>query len=251
MPIQPPRDRTADELARWADAVDDHEWELFRAAIDGMRARSVPFVIGGGFAFSFYARRWRNTKDLDFFIRRQDRDKAIDTLDEIGFVDYHDQRPYDRSWIYRGFKDGNIIDVIWEMANHRAAVDDAWFARGQDVPMRDRRVLMVAPEDLIWLKLYVFQRERCDWPDLLSVLYSRVESIDWDLLIDNVGQDRVLLASLMALFAWVSPERSDAVPMAVWDRLGMKKPPISPASVDDPTRVNLLESRPWFGPGAE
>jgi predicted nucleotidyltransferase len=248
--VEEPRERTAEELDNWADAIAADGWAQDRAAIDGLRQHGVPFVIGGGMAFSYYARRWRDTKDVDFFIRKQDRGKAVETLTEIGFVDYHDEKPYDRSWIYRGYKDGNIIDMIWEMANHRAAVDEAWFERAEEVPMRDRRVKMVSPEDLVWLKLYVFQRERCDWPDLLNVLYSRVTRIDWDLLIGNVAEDRMLLASLMALFAWVCPERAATVPEPVWRRLGLDKPPITPACVDDPIRVNLLESRPWFGPRA-
>jgi hypothetical protein len=246
--IEQPRERTADELAHWADALADETWTLDRAAIDGFRARGVPCLIGGGFAFSFYARRWRDTKDLDLFIRKQDRERGIETLREIGLVDYHDTLPYDRSWIYRGFKGGHIIDLIWEMANHRAAVEDAWFERAQDAPLRDRRVKILAPEDLVWLKLYVFQRWRCDWPDLLNILYSRIPRIDWDLLFRHVGEDRMLLASLMSLFAWVCPERAAEVPPEVWRRLGMDKPPASPACSNDPTRVNLLESRPWFGP---
>jgi hypothetical protein len=231
---------------RWAEQMPKEEWSIYRPVLEECQQARLQFALGGGMAFSYYADMWRNTKDLDLYIRPTDRERAIAILTSCGFEDYHDKVGYDRSWIYRGFKDGLIVDFISSMANHRADVDDQWL-HGPTVTI-DRMNLNVIPvEELIFAKLYVCQRDRCDWPDLLNILHMH-EPIDWERLLERVGDDWPLLSGLLCIFAWLCPVRASALPRSVWRRMGLDLPLEGPECEENSERVRLLESRPWFVP---
>src|SRR4051812_41167440 len=86
---------------RWTKGIPEHEWALYARAIRHLRAAKIPFLVGGGFAFAAYTGRWRDTKDIDFYIDPKDRERTIRALSAAGFDDYFGQLPYDRKWIYR------------------------------------------------------------------------------------------------------------------------------------------------------
>src|SRR3954471_24366717 len=69
-------------LFRWAEAISKSEWEIYHSAIETMREAGISFLLGGGFALATFTGRWRDTKDIDFYIRPQDREKAIAALTE-------------------------------------------------------------------------------------------------------------------------------------------------------------------------
>src|SRR6185437_3416515 len=131
---------------------------------------------------------WRNTKDLDLYVGPAHKDEMIELLSALGFRDYYDEKPYDRWWIYRAVKDGTIIDVIWAMANHRQQIDDLWMS-GPEVTLRGRRMKVLPAEAMLWDKLYIMQRERCDWGDVLNLMYAAGPSVDWEMLLGRIGED--------------------------------------------------------------
>ena len=114
------------------------------------------------------------SKDLDIYVRPEDRNAVIDVANRCGMNDYYDISAYDRGWIYRAYLDGVIVDTIWAMANKRTQVDKVWL-NGPQILLCGQAVTVIPPEELIWSKLYVLQRDRCDWPDIInrSVLLAR------------------------------------------------------------------------------
>jgi hypothetical protein len=241
---------TTDQV-RWTDLLADEQWTVYRRVIDRAAERKIRFAVGGGLAFSHYANRWRNTKDIDLYILPEDRDAMIAAIADAGLTDYFEVHSYDRNWIYRSHDDaGNIVDIIWQMANYRTRVDDQWLSRGETVLIRETTIRMLPVEELIWSKLYVLQRDRCDWGDLLNLLFARGPSLDWDHLIDRVGEDRRVLAAVMELFAWACPGRAAAVPMRAWDALNVSPPAVSRVAPEfSAANIRALDSRDWFGPG--
>ena len=231
--------------APWGDRIPEDEWAVYQEAIRQIRALNIPFAFGGAFAIAGYTGELRNTKDFDFYIRPRDRETMVQALAAAGLQDYFDRLPYDRSWIYRGTRGGVIVDAIWAMANHRAAVDDEWLTRGPEITLRGERLRPIPVEELIWTKLYVVQRDRSDWGDVFNLLDARASSLDWEHLLSRMGEDRPLLAGALAVFGWLAPERVAAVPAGVWSSLGLARP--AGERLNDPSaRVNLLDSRPWF-----
>lgn len=237
----------ASELLDWSDRLPEAEWSVYRPVLERAQAAGIPFAVGGGLAFSAYARRWRDTKDMDLYVRPADRDAMVALLGELGFTDYFEVHDYDRRWIYRSHRDGRIVDVIWQMANYRTEVDDDWLDRGRSLRVHGLRFRLLPLEELVWSKLYVVQRERCDWPDLLNLVHAGVEEIDWDHLLSRLGDDAPVLGGLLSVFGWLCPERASRVPTTVRERVGILAPRRGPGCDADSARVRLLDTRDWFG----
>jgi|tagenome__1003787_1003787.scaffolds.fasta_scaffold20986621_3 hypothetical protein len=235
--------------ASWAERFPSEQWGLYRSVITAADDRQLRFAIGGGLAAATYCGQWRDTKDLDLYTFECDREKLLELLTSLGFVDYFDQKPYDRKWIYRAWKDGTIIDVIWSMANGRAKVDAHWL-NGPQVEIDGRTLHLIAPEEMIWNKLYVLQHDRCDWPDILTVLYSIAADLDWRHLVNRAGEDASLLAGLLSVFAWLCPAKAGSFPSWIWPELGLREPR-AVSSLSAGQRADLLDSRAWFGPVAD
>src|SRR6516225_6263413 len=98
-PPYPPQSRSGTGLRRrlqmrWASAISDEDWALYRSAMAALRQAGIPFMLGGGFALGAFTGRWRDTKDIDFYIHPEDRDAAVSALLRAGFADYFPLRPY-------------------------------------------------------------------------------------------------------------------------------------------------------------
>ncbi len=237
-------------LASGLGLLSEENWAPYRPVIEEMQARRISFALGGGLAFSFYGPRVRNTKDVDFYVRREDKATVAALLAKFQFVDFYDQKPYDRAWIYRSIRDHYILDVIWQMANGRAGTDELWLSAGPEVDIYGLRVRFVPLEELIWSKLYVIQFDRCDWPDLLNLIYARAAEINWQRLLRRADADTPLLAALISVFAWMCPAKAAALPSWLWWQLGIAPPTAAGPEPCDPHRVRLLDTRDWFGPVA-
>jgi predicted nucleotidyltransferase len=230
----------------WACIISDEQWNVYRDAIRITRQKGAPFLIGGAFALAGYTGRCRNTKDLDLFVLPSDKDKVVDALTKIGFEDYFPTLAYDRGWIYRATRGGVIVDVIWQTPNRRTQVDVEWLHRARELVLRNERLKIVPAEELLAIKLYVLQRDRCDWPDLINLLYCTCHELDWEHIFGRMGPEMPLLISLLNLFNWVAPRQALCLPDFVREKVHLPKPSEEDLSLDPQFRVNLLDSRPWF-----
>jgi hypothetical protein len=230
---------------RWEGQMEDAEWAVYQRVMEEARAGGIRFAFGGAFATAVYTGQLRNTKDFDFYILPDDRGKMIEAIARAGLQDHYHQLPYDKVWIYRASSGDVIVDAIWAMANLRALVDERWLSAGPEVHLRGEIVRAIPIEELIWSKLYVLQRQRCDWVDVLNLIDSCGESIDWNYLVDRLEADAPLLAGALAVFAWLAPDRSSTIPTKVRDRLGLVLSE-NGGSAEVSERAGLLDSRPWF-----
>jgi hypothetical protein len=236
-----------EERITWDEVVPPEHWCTYKCVLAELRVRGIPFALGGGLALGAYTGRLRRSKDLDIYMLPDRRESIIGLMSACGLVDYHDTVPYDRSWIYRGASDGVIVDAIWAMANKRATVDERWLEAGPTVSMFGVTFRVIPPEELIWSKLYVMQRDRCDWPDLLNLLYATGATLDWDHLLHRVAEDKPLVKGLLSVFAWLCPEAAVSIPRRVWSALELPTPQGQQNDPEGrPSRKDLLDTRPWL-----
>lgn len=239
----------ANPLTNWAKQIPNEEWAVYEPVLQEVIRRQIPFALGGAFAVATYTGCWRNTKDLDLYVLPEHRERMIAALTDLGFTDYFDKKGYDRWWIYRSDREGTIIDVIWAMANHRQQIDDLWMA-GPEVTLRGERVKVLPAEAMIWDKCYIMQRDRCDWPDVLNLLYAAGPDLQWKMLLDRIGDDLPLIAGALSVFRWIAPGRAAELPEWLWERVGLgpAEPRSAGAREYEKRRVDLLDRRPWFAP---
>ena len=230
--------------------IGSEEWDVYARVFAELQREGINFAIGGGFAKQCYTGIPRQAKDLDLYILPCHRDTAVRVTSRAGLADYYERRPYDRAWIYRSFRadvihEDVIVDVIWAMANQRAQVDGAWINSGPLITVRDITLRLVPPEELIWSALYVLQRDRSDWPDALNLLHACAAHLNWDHLIERLGEDLPLLAALAQVFLWLCPDRVCEIPPELRSRIAV-------ADKSQPNcglrglRAARLDTRPWF-----
>jgi hypothetical protein len=236
--------------ASWLERLPPEQWSVYKTVMARARTSGLQFAVGGGFATMTYTGQWRDTKDIDLFILERDKDEMIRILADSGLADYYDQQAYERHWIYRSYKDDVIVDVIWAMANRRAVVDEAWL-HGPEVEADGERFRLVPAEETLWSKLYVFQRDRCDWPDGLSLIYSMGTDLNWRRLLERVDEDAPLLSALLSVFGWLCPDRARELPSWFSNELGAKVARTQTHLVAETNRASFLDSRPWFTPGED
>jgi hypothetical protein len=239
-----PRAKHAAPHTAWAKEIPDNEWTIYERAISAFQPLQRPFMLAGAFSLATYTGRWRNTKDLDFYVLPQDRQLFIDALTQAGFTDYYEKLPYVRHWIYRAWKDDCIVDIIWAMANQRAQVDEEWFRRAPQVVVHGRTLTVVPAEELLWCKLYVLQKDRCDWPDVLNLIHAIDGKMDWDHLTERLGEDLPLLMGLLNVYCWVCPGGELDLP----ERMRALLPHCSIGNGESQCHIDWLDTRPWFVP---
>ncbi len=231
---------------QWAEQIPDEQWSTYSQVLRAAQHEGIPFALGGAFALAVYTGRWRNTKDLDLYLLPEDRERMIKLLTRLGLEDLHDRLPYDRAWIYRAISGDSIVDIIWAMANLRAEVDTRWVSQGPTIDLRGIPCRVLPVEETIWTKLFVLQRDRCDWPDVLNLLYASGPEMDWKHMLCRLDGDTALMRGNMAVFEWLCPGRSRMLPKWLWQTLRLPEPEPATGEDTDQEHVRLLDSRPWF-----
>ncbi len=225
----------------------ENQMTVYRTVMRAAAERKISFAIGGSLAMLHYMGAGpRSTKDLDLYIVPESREAMIGLLAELGFWDYYKQLPYDRNWIYRGFNGDTIIDIIWSMANSRATVDEEWLTLGKEVEFAGETHRLIPIEEMIWSKLYVLQKDRCDWPDILNMIHSVGGAVDWQRLARRTGPDTPLLASVLNVYRWMHCDRDIEFPPPIFHMLA--EPSASCTGDTSQLRARLLDSRPWLHP---
>jgi hypothetical protein len=125
-------------------------------------------------------------------------------------------------------------------------VDQHWFTRAKPLLLKNEPLEIVPAEELLAIKLYVMQRDRCDWPDLLNLLYSTAHLLDWSHVIQRMGPEKPLLAAILNIFNWIAPDRAMTLPPFVREEFSLAPPTPECLSMDPQYRINLLDTRPWF-----
>ena len=188
---------------------------FYRRGIHRLQERDIPFLVGGAYAFAPYTGITRHTKDFDLFLREEDLERAMEALSGEGYRT-EVTAPH---WLGKVRYGDLFIDLIFATGNGVSKVDDAWFERAPEGEALGVPVKLCAPEDVIWTKAFIQERERFDGADVAHLFLSAGPDLDWDVLLELFGPHwRVLLAHLV-LFGFIYPSERDRVPRWVMDEL--------------------------------
>ena len=180
----------------------------------------VPVLVGGAYAFGVYTGISRDTKDFDLFLRPRDVNRALAALKAGG---YETEKTYSH-WLAKAKCGEDVIDLIFAAGNGLCQVDQSWFDRACDGELLGLPVRLCAPEEILWMKAFIMERERYDGADMIHLIESCAEKIDWDHLIRRFGPDWPVLLSHLVLFGYVFPDQRHRIPDHVIDRLLQQVP---------------------------
>jgi hypothetical protein len=129
-------------------------------------------------------------------------------------------------------------------------VDEDWFSYARPSRLFDRDVLISPPEELLWSKSFVMERERFDGADVMHLLAAKAESLDWPRLLHRfAGHEPVLLAHLV-LFPYVYPGHAHILPRWLVPEL-LRRAQAAKPDTDDLCRGTLLSRAQYLTDLAE
>ena len=189
--------------------------EFHRRSVAGLHSAEVPFLIGGAYMVEVCGGVSRSTKDFDLYIRPKHVDAALRALSRAG---YKTERTFPH-WLAKATYEGNILDLIFRAGNGLCEVDDSWFDRARDDELLGVPVKLCAPEEMIWMKAYIMERERFDGADIAHILRCCAAEIDWTHLVRRFGPDWRVLLTHLVLFGYIYPGERARIPPALMENL--------------------------------
>jgi len=188
---------------------------FYRESLQLLSAREIPFLVGGAYAMALYTGIKRETKDFDICVRAKD----VDAILELFRANGHRVERTHRHWLAKIFRGEHLVDVIYRAGNGLCEVDDLWLERAQRKDVFGVNARIAAPEELIWMKAYIMERERYDGADVAHLLFSCAECIDWKHLLLRFGDDWRVLLSHLVLFGFIYPTERHRIPPALIEKL--------------------------------
>jgi hypothetical protein len=198
--------------------VDDQESvgsTFYRAASRALQQAGLPFLVGGAYALEAHTGIVRRTKDFDIFMIEDDVPAALELLHGCG---YQTELTFPH-WIAKAFCGDDFIDIIFNSGNGICRIDREWFENAVPGEVLGMPLKICPPEETIWQKSFILERDRCDVADVAHLLRHRGPQLDWDRLLRRFGERwRVLLAQLV-LFDFIYPGHRSCIPAKVRDEL--------------------------------
>jgi hypothetical protein len=146
--------------------------ESMKRAAAVLREAEVPYMLGGGLAA--WARGGPPTEhDVDFFVRPEDAERALDALVGAGMKA---ERPPE-GWLLKAWDGDILIDLIHSPAG--GAVDDGYFERLEEIEVAAQRLPVASLGDVLTTKLMALSEQEPDLSSVLELARSLREQVDW------------------------------------------------------------------------
>jgi hypothetical protein len=184
------------------------EQRVHRRALELLQHAGLNPMVGGAYALRTHTGIWRDTKDLDLFVRKDRVQEALDILERDGFR----TELTDPMWIGKAFSGPYFIDLIFSSGNGIADVDQDWERRAARAEVLGREALVVPPEEMIWQKAFIQERERFDGADIHHLLRCKGSSLDWNHVLERFGDHWPVLLGHLVTFRFAFPSDKEQVP---------------------------------------
>ena len=188
--------------------IPEDEREIYKIALRTLNQADIPYVVAGAYAIYEHTGIYRETKDLDIFLRPQYIIPAARVLSDAGFKTRLEQ-PH---WLAKAKMDPFFVDLIYGMGNGLALIDPDWHTHGSTAILAATPVRVAPAEELIWHRLFISQRHRHDMADILHLIQCKGHVLDWDRLVRKVGAHWPLLLAQLQTFHYVYPNMTDRIP---------------------------------------
>jgi hypothetical protein len=192
--------------------------EFYQRSLRELDRAGVPFLLGGAYALFQYTGVERHTKDCDIFLKPEDFDAAAEVLQKAGLR----TEITCAHWLGKAFNGDDFVDLIFGSGNGVFTVDDEWFTHATDAEVFEVPVKVMPPEELIWSKAFIMERERFDGADVAHVFHALAEKLDWGRLLRRFQEDHRVLFTHLVLFGFIYPGERHRVPAEVMRKLAAR-----------------------------
>ncbi len=140
-----------------------------------LREAQVPFLLGGSLA-SWARGGPETTHDLDFMIKPEDAERALEVLVELGM---RPERPPEE-WLLKAWDDDVLVDLIFGPSG--IDMTDEVIERGDVLNVLSMEMRVMSLEDVITTKLEALTEHSLDYAGTLQIARSLREQIDWQVV---------------------------------------------------------------------
>ena len=195
--------------------LDEEARRFYRDALSHLSASSIPFMVGGAFAYERLMKLECQTKDLDVFLLRHDVPRALELFADAGC---RGELTFPH-WLGKVYCGDYFVDLIFSSGNGVARVDEEWFQHAIRDEVLGVPVCLCPLEETIWSKAFIQERERFDGADVLHLICEFGPELDWSRLLRRFGPHWLVLFSHIVLFGFVYPGMRHRIPAWVLDEL--------------------------------
>jgi predicted nucleotidyltransferase len=158
--------------------------------VEAMEEAGIRYAFIGGIASGGLGRP-RSTHDIDLFVLPEEAEVVLRALARHGFR----TEKTDPSWLYKGFKEGILVDVIFKSKGD-IYLDSEMYQRSITAEYHGRRLKLVAPEDLLIIKAAAHSElTPGHWHDATALLSHA--NLDWEYLIKRARRAPRRILSLL------------------------------------------------------
>ncbi|HWH04985.1 MAG TPA: hypothetical protein VNT23_00950 [Gaiellaceae bacterium] len=149
--------------------------DAMKTASAALRDAEVPHLLGGGLAA--WARGGPPTEhDVDFFVRPEDAERALEALVEAGMTP---ERPPE-GWLLKAWRGDVLIDLIFHPAG--GPIGDEHFVRAERIEVMAQPLDVASLDDVVSTKLLSITEQSPDFASVLELARSLREQIDWEVV---------------------------------------------------------------------
>jgi hypothetical protein len=149
-----------------------------KKAVAALREAEIPFLLGGSLAV--WARGGPETRhDLDFVVKEEDVERAVDVLAEAGM---RPEKPPEE-WLWKAWDGDVLIDIIFKPRG--LEVTDEVIERGELLHVLGITMPVMSIEDVLATKLLALHEHELDFTGLVRIARAVREQIDWRYLRDR------------------------------------------------------------------
>lgn len=143
-----------------------------------MREEGIPFLLGGSLA-SWARGGPETTHDLDFMIKPEDADRALEVLTDLGMKA---ERPPEE-WLYKAWDGDVLVDLIFGPSG--IEMTDEVIERGETLNVLSMEMKVMSLEDVLTTKLEALREHELDYSGVLQIARALREQIDWRVVRDR------------------------------------------------------------------
>jgi Nucleotidyl transferase of unknown function (DUF2204) len=147
--------------------------EALKRTAAALRAAEVPFMLAGSMACWVRGGPEPFTKDVDFCVRPEDADRALDALASAGMTT---ARPPE-GWLFKAWDEDILVDLLFAPAN--VPVTDKTLERSDEMLVLSVPMRVAAIDDVMATKLLALNENSIDLKQLLQIGRALREQIDW------------------------------------------------------------------------
>ncbi|HZW03578.1 MAG TPA: hypothetical protein VFF68_06615 [Anaerolineaceae bacterium] len=198
------------------DPILEPEQELvYQQAMEALNRSGVFYTVGASFARHAYTCIWRPTKDLDVFLKPEDLRRAMDALEAAGF----ETEVKSEHWLAKAWKDNYFIDLVFGQGHGHYRITDESFAGSHTAEVLGVQTRLIPVEEMIASEAYIATRNRFDGGEIVHLIRDTQGRLNWQRILDRLGENRALLLWHLILFDFVYPGHADYLPQDIMVQL--------------------------------